>query len=413
MKKGCITLVCTICMCALMVSADVNVSCGENVTCSLNEQTLTVSGTGRMKDVQGSQWGTDRGSIINIVVKEGVTSIGTFAFSWLTNLTSVEMADTVTAIGDRAFFNCRALKNVTFSKNILYIGHYAFAQCSSLSNVVLPDTVTTIGNATFFESGLISVTIPASVTSIGNVAFGVCRSLTSISVEEGNTAFKSINGVLYNYNCTTLMQYPSGNSAGSFVIPDGVEVIEGHAFRENMHIALVIIPESVHLIQIRAFQACFYLVSVFYQGVNCTTDAEEQFGVLRGCGNLRNICVSPGFTSDLFCQERVTNTSTCQEFQKLFDICNKGSFSFAEDKVVPQRWKNVTEWEEKTDECVKYSCDANIGLYSRSICNSTEDSPLICVEGKCITGWVSGSASINVAVRLMLISLVAIINYAF
>jgi len=381
---------------------------GENLTWTLNEGTLTISGTGKMLDRSSSIWGEYKDSILRVVIEEGVTHVGAWFFSYLPNLTSASIADSVTTIGDRAFFASRALKSVTLSKNLIEIGQYAFGSCNALDSIFLPGKLTTIGNATFFSSGLTSVVIPASVKSIGNVAFGVCPSLISITVEESNEDFKSEDGVLFFRNGTHLMQYPVGNRSASYIVPDGVEVIEGHAFRECNSLRYVVIPESVSLIQIRAFEGCESLVSVFYQGSYCVTDAEVLWRVFAGCGLLKNVCVSPEYLAPEFCYLSVTNTSTCNEFQKLFNTCNKGSF--IDDKIVPQKWKNVTAWEEQTDECVEYACSVDSGLVSWGICNGTEDAPRKCIEGKCISEWVSGSSLVNVMTSLLLFILATAIN---
>ena len=410
MNKGCVTLFCAFCLCTLMVSANRDagdIDVGENLTWGLKEGTLTIRGTGKMRDMRGSIWGEYRESILRVVIEEGVTHVGAYFFYYMPNLTSASIADSVTTIGDRAFFASRALKNVTLSKNVIEIGEYAFGSCNALNTILLPNTLTAIGNAAFFESGLTSVVIPASVKSIGNVAFGVIQSLISITVDKSNKYFKSVDGVLFFRNGTHLMQYPAGNRSTSYIVPDGVEVIEGHAFRDCYSLRNIVISESVSLIQIRAFEHCSALTSVFYQGSYCVTDADSLWRVFA-ISPVRNVCVPPAYSSHTFCYLNVTNTSTCNAFQKLFNTCNKGSF--VDDQIAPQKWKNVTDWEERTDGCVEYACSVDSGLVSRSMCNA----PRKCIEGKCISEWdwdyLSGSSLVNVMTSMLLLVLATVIN---
>ena len=108
----------------------------------------------------------------------------------------VTILDSVTSIGNGAFFGCESLTNVTIPNSVTSIGTEAFWGCKSLTNVIIPNSVTSIGNFAFFRcKGLTSVTIPNSVTSIGYKAFGYCESLTSVTIpdsviEIGNRAFK-------------------------------------------------------------------------------------------------------------------------------------------------------------------------------------------------------------------------------
>ena len=100
--------------------------------------------------------------------------------------------------------------------------------------VAIPSTinglpVTGIGFAAFQDSSITGVTIPNSVTNIGNFAFGYCFSLTNIMVDPLNSAFSSVDGMLFNHNQTTLVQYPGGN-AGDYTIPNSVTSIADSAF---------------------------------------------------------------------------------------------------------------------------------------------------------------------------------------
>ncbi|MDB4494880.1 leucine-rich repeat domain-containing protein [Akkermansiaceae bacterium] len=133
-----------------------------------------------------------------------VTSIGNFAFSRCTNLTSITIPDSVNSIGEAAFGKCDSLRSITISKGVTSIGDEAFAGCSSLTSITIPDSVTSIGDWAFGNCvNLTSITIPDGVTSIGSSAFVACYSLTSITIPDSVT---SIGGSAFAYcrNLTTV-----------------------------------------------------------------------------------------------------------------------------------------------------------------------------------------------------------------
>jgi len=127
--------------------------------------------------------------ITNLIIPNSVTSIGNYAFYNCSGLTSVTIPNSVTSIGRSAFENCSGLTSVTIPNSVTSIGYRAFCNCSGLTSVTIPNSVTSIGTSAFNGcSGLTSVTIGNSVTSIGNYAFYNCSGLTSVTIGSGVTS---------------------------------------------------------------------------------------------------------------------------------------------------------------------------------------------------------------------------------
>jgi hypothetical protein len=139
----------------------------------------------------------DFGSLSVAHVGNTVTSIGSYAFSYCSSLSSIVIPDSVTSLGDGAFDGCSALASIAIPDSVTSIGDYNFRGCTSLTSVTIPDSVTDIGNSAFLNcTSLTSITIPDSVTSIGNSAFLNCTSLASINSPIPKTVWDSATNAL-------------------------------------------------------------------------------------------------------------------------------------------------------------------------------------------------------------------------
>ena len=204
-------------------------------------------------------------SLTSVTIPEGVTSIGDGAFDQ-TDLTSVTIPSTLTSIGDNFFWRCKCyincnvkplmcfrtgFKEIIINEGVSSIGLGAFGECALLTSVTIPSSVTTIGVSAFRGcSGLTSVTIPEGVTSIGGGAFGECNGLTSVTIPEGVT---SIDDYTFE-GCSSLT---------SVIIPEGVTTIGDSVFDRCSSLTSVTIPSSVTSIGASAFNRCSNLSHVF------------------------------------------------------------------------------------------------------------------------------------------------------
>ena len=168
----------------------------DNLTWTLDaDGMLNISGTGAMKDYDyyynNSSPVCENSNVKKVVIEDGVTSIGNWAFCNCTSLTDITIPDSVTSIGNSAFTACWKLISITIPDSVTSIGDFAFYACG-LTSITIPNGVTSIGTYAFsYCSSLTSITIPDGVTSIGYGAFSDCNSLKTISLSCGSTLKRS------------------------------------------------------------------------------------------------------------------------------------------------------------------------------------------------------------------------------
>ena len=183
----------------------------------------------------------------------------------------VVIPEGVTTIGNKAFAHCKNLKSVTFPESVMSIGNEAFAHCRNLNSVVIPESVMSIGDLTFCCCGLNGVVIPKSVTSIGNSTFGDCENLYSVVIPDGvasigNSAFEycvGLRSVVIPESVTFIGACVFSNCGlSSVVIPEGVTSIGTSAFENCDMLTSVVIPKSVTFVGIQAFYGCSALADI-------------------------------------------------------------------------------------------------------------------------------------------------------
>ena len=275
-------------------------TCGDNLTWALDDEgTLTISGTGNMKNYS---WNNspflENSSIKKVIIENGVTSIGDQAFRMCYGLASIEIPDSITSIGSLTFYKCESLTYITIGNKVTSIDSYAFDDCASLTEInvldnnpnyssqdgvlfnknkttliqypngkggayTVPYGVTKIDTSAFENCGLLtSVEIPKSVVDIGSWSFRRCTSLTEINVSEDNSYFSSQDGVLFDKNKNTLIQCPAGYKNAHYIVPNGVTSIGRYALLMCENLTSVKIPDSVISIGEEAFCGCNNLADI-------------------------------------------------------------------------------------------------------------------------------------------------------
>ena len=195
-------------------------TCGTGVTWKLDSDgVLTISGNGAIKDVTtGTKkpWNKYQSDITTVVIEDGITAIGNYAFYKCDKLTTVTIPDGITAIGKFAFYSCVKLTTVTIPSSVTTIGADAFRKCENLSTVTIPSSVETIGNNAFYGcTNLTTVTIPSSVTSIGKSAFKGCTNLSEFKYL-GVTAPEVGTDAFANCDKLTTIYVPKNYSGNAF-----------------------------------------------------------------------------------------------------------------------------------------------------------------------------------------------------
>ena len=219
----------------------------------------------------------------SLVIPDSVTNIGDYAFWGCTSLKGLVIPDGVTSIGDCAFYDCESLKSLVIPDSVTSIGKSAFLNCKSLKSLVIPDSVTHIGNGAFKAcSSLKSLVIPASVGNIiGNPFSGWNGELKCLS-----PYFIYDNKVLFDKDKSKIIAFRDKNTT-SYVIPDSVSCIEFGAFWNCHSLKRLVLPDSVSSIGDWAFWNCRSLTDIVLpDSVNSIGDR-----VFSGCCSLKSLVI--------------------------------------------------------------------------------------------------------------------------
>ncbi|MCQ2070257.1 MAG: leucine-rich repeat domain-containing protein [archaeon] len=199
-------------------------------------------------------------SLESVVVPDTVRSLGKDVFGYCLHLSKAVVGSGVTVIPDNAFIDCPALSSITLRGNVTAIGEYAFYN-TAFTTMDLPSTLVAIGSYAFTRTRLVEVTIPQNVTDIEDFAF-YASSVTGFKVHSDNRSYKAVDGILYSYDMTRLVCYPSGKMSTTYTAPGGLVTVDPYSVYGAKNLQHVYLPGSLELIDNGAFRNCSSLRTV-------------------------------------------------------------------------------------------------------------------------------------------------------
>lgn len=241
--------------------------------------TLTISGRGAMPEWTYSSampWWSSKNSIKTIIIEDGVTSIGKYAFYECYNVKNVTIPNSVTNISEYAFYYCKNLENILIPSSVTTIQSYAFAHCNSFTSIPIPNSVTSLGGGVFsYCNSLKNIDWNNNIESIPYGTFMCCENLESVTIQNnvrtiGESAFYGCNKlsnvkmpcslrIIYDYafsNCTALK---------SITIPNGVTEIGDEAFSKCSNLKYLTLPSTLRTVKGYVFYKCS-ISDVYYGG---------------------------------------------------------------------------------------------------------------------------------------------------
>lgn len=301
-------------------------TCGDNLTWTLQDDVLTISGTGAMADYSRDQapWSTQ--TVKRVLVEEGVTSISENAFQVNFNLEEAVLPASLQTIGKGAFWQCVSLKTVTLKEGLQSIGAQAFRQCKLLQTITLPQSLETIGNEAFYGCELLpAATLGPKLKTVPVAAFSGCAALKTLVFSEGLTTIES--NAFFRCGALESVELPQSletvgenaftetglkdltlpakvtqlgsNAVASckaletITLPDGLETIGSGAFMDCVLLKEVLLPDSVTKLGVSVFSLCTALTTV---RLPQTLKALPE-GSFSGCKALKTLALPDGLTA--------------------------------------------------------------------------------------------------------------------
>ncbi|MGM9551822.1 MAG: leucine-rich repeat protein [Clostridia bacterium] len=247
-------------------SMEVGGKCGEEAYWKFFDGVLTIYGKGVMDDytsIQETSWYSYVSEIKKVVIENGITTVGAYAFSALTQLKEIDFGNTVEYIKDCAFYKCTKLEELNLPQSLKDIKKGGFGYCILLKEVTLPENVVALGAASFGNCiALEKVILSERIFAMGTGAFAYCKSLKEVVIPAEMTV---LSKNLFA-GCTSL-EY--------VYIHSGIETISEGVFYGCKNLKEVTIPKSVTSIEVDSFYNCKAVLSVV-KGSYAETYAKEQ-----------------------------------------------------------------------------------------------------------------------------------------
>lgn len=267
-----------------------------------------------VEQIVGSAFETSK--LVEIVVQDGVKTLGYSAFKNCSELESVILPQSVKEMGNYLFSGCSSIEKIDIPSGVKTIGAVAFGDCLSLTSIVVPDSVTELGINSFYQcNALESIVIGDGITELYDYAFAGLSSLRTVEIGKGleyyefdanlflesynvesvvfdseNEYYASVDGMVLSKEGDVIYYYAPANGQTTFEVKDGIETISSYAFAYCKNLQSVTLAQSVENIYECAFAGCSGLTSftLNYGIVNMGSD------VFAGCDNLTEIFCEAG-----------------------------------------------------------------------------------------------------------------------
>lgn len=201
--------------------------------------------------------------LTSIDIPQNITKMGSSVFNGCRMLKSVTIADSVTELGSYAFQNCVSLEEIEVPGSVNVVDAHLFNGCASLQRVTLNEGITQIMYDAFEGcTSLQTVTLPSSLTQYGVGVFSQCGNLREILVADGNSAYCSVDGVLFTKTKRRLVEFPEGKMVTAYQVPDGTNEIGEYAFSDCSQLTRIDLPDSLTWIENHAFPDCTGLETI-------------------------------------------------------------------------------------------------------------------------------------------------------
>ena len=292
--------------------------------------TLTFTGTGAMPDYAGKNqmpWYFCRDAIRKVVLQDGITSVGSYAFYGM-ELETIELPDSVTRIGDYTFKNCPKLNHVTLPQNLTSLGDSAFYACTALTAIDIPASLwtvkpytfkncTALASVTFHEGNLMKISdgafygctaltgiaLPGCLDIVDSYSFKNCTKLASVTIPAGDLT--EIREAVFYGTALTTLNLPEGitkigpyafkncTALTALQLPSTLTKVGEAAFYGCTALTEVTLPDKVASVDNYAFRKCTELTTVRF-GTGLKTIGESAF---YGCGKLTALVLPDALTA--------------------------------------------------------------------------------------------------------------------